>query len=60
MKNISPKSLIKERKRRELTQEEFAQLLGISLRMYCYYESGACGIPEGRKDSIRLRLGWLS
>ena len=39
-----------------MTQTEFAELLGVTIRTIQLYEKGA-NIPAVRKESIRMRLG---
>ena len=54
-KAITAEWMKRERKRHKMTQTEFAELLGVTIRTIQLYEKGA-PIPESRKDSICYRL----
>tara|TARA_Y100000593_G_scaffold80161_1_gene149524 strand:+ start:154 stop:534 length:381 start_codon:yes stop_codon:yes gene_type:complete len=43
--DLDAKTLFKARKGRGLTQKDMSELLGVSMRMYNYYESGEKRIP---------------
>ena len=43
--DLDAKTLFKARKGRGLTQKDMSELLGVSMRMYNYYESGEKPIP---------------
>lgn len=51
----SPAELRMERKRRKLTQTQAAALIGISLRMWQYYESTEAAKPPSKPVAILLR-----
>lgn len=44
--NMTSDQLLVARKKLSMTQDEMAELLGVSKRMYCYYEDGASPIPK--------------
>ena len=47
------KTLVKKRKELNVTQMHMARSLGVSHRMYCYYESGEQDIPRSIELSVR-------
>ena len=47
------KTLAKKRKQLDVTQMNMSRSLGVSHRMYCYYESGEQEIPRSIELSVR-------